>query len=327
MLVLDSRGAGGKHRHTRRVRRGFTSVPLLPMTNADDLSANAIFGFKIQWLQRSIIVATLLSTFLSAQSALELAKSYYQKGNYKRAKALLTKEAHRGNIEAELSLAKIYKKGIGTAPSNEKALYWYKKACKTSSDACYQAAKIYEEANRSKEMLQYYQKAINKKSTKALFALATLYYNGKLLKKDIPQAIKLYKKAAKKGDTLSSYNLGYIYEHGIGVDKDFKKAFVYYSKAAKKGYIDAAYNLATLYYLGKGVKKDPQKAFEWYKRAALQGDSEALYNVGLMYYKGEGVLKNKIFAFQYWLEAAKKSHQKAQDGLDRLCKESPWACR
>ncbi len=46
MLVLGSRGAGGKHRRTRRVRRGFTSVPVLPMTNADDVSANANFGFK-----------------------------------------------------------------------------------------------------------------------------------------------------------------------------------------------------------------------------------------------------------------------------------------
>ena len=45
-LVLGSRGAGGKRRRTRRVRRGFTSVPMLPMTNADDVSANANFGLK-----------------------------------------------------------------------------------------------------------------------------------------------------------------------------------------------------------------------------------------------------------------------------------------
>ncbi len=46
MLVLGSRGAGGKRRRTWKVRRGFTPVPLLPMTNADGVSANANFGFK-----------------------------------------------------------------------------------------------------------------------------------------------------------------------------------------------------------------------------------------------------------------------------------------
>ncbi len=48
MLVLGSRGVGGKHRCIRRVRRGFTPVPMLPMTNVDDVSANANFGF-IDW--------------------------------------------------------------------------------------------------------------------------------------------------------------------------------------------------------------------------------------------------------------------------------------
>ncbi len=46
MLVLGSRGAGEKCRRTCKVRRGFTSVPMLSMTNADDVSANTNFGIK-----------------------------------------------------------------------------------------------------------------------------------------------------------------------------------------------------------------------------------------------------------------------------------------
>ena len=45
-LVLGSSGAGGKHRRTRKVRRGFTPVPMLPMTNTAEVSANANFGLK-----------------------------------------------------------------------------------------------------------------------------------------------------------------------------------------------------------------------------------------------------------------------------------------
>ncbi len=49
--------------------------------------------------------------------------------------------------------------------------------------------------------------------------------------------------------------------------------------------------------------------------------------MGWFYANGKGVLKNKIKAFNYWLEASKRSHQKAQNELDKLCKTSPWACR
>jgi len=274
----------------------------------------------------TLLFITLFVTFLNAQSTLRVAQKYLQKGNYTKAKVLLTKEAQKGNIEAIFTLAKLYKSGLGVVVSKKKALYWYKKATKKSAEANYQIGQLYEEQKKGKEAQLYYKKAIELKSIKALFALATLYYNGELIPKDISKAISLYKKAAQKGDILSNYNLGYIYQHGVGVKRGLKEAFNYYKRAARKGYLDAEYNLATLYYTGQGTKKDLQKALFWYKKAALQNDSEALYNVGLMYYKGEGVLKNKILTFQYWYQAAKNSHQMAQAGLDKLCKKSSWAC-
>ncbi len=73
MLVLGRRGAGGKHRHTRRVRRGFTPVPMLPMTNTDDVSANANFGFiKSDKKDNSKIDANTLA-------AISAAISYYKR--------------------------------------------------------------------------------------------------------------------------------------------------------------------------------------------------------------------------------------------------------
>ncbi len=63
-LVLGSRGAGEKRRRTRRVRRGFTSVPMLPMTNADDVPANANFGFKIKKIISNILLGLSLVYFI-----------------------------------------------------------------------------------------------------------------------------------------------------------------------------------------------------------------------------------------------------------------------
>lgn len=140
------------------------------------------------------------------------------------------------------------------------------------------------------------------------------------------QAKNLFEKAAKQGDITAQYNLGYLYEQGQGVDKNLQKAFKWYEKAAKQGYVDAQYNVATFYYTGRGVQKNLQKALYWYEQAAHYGDRNALYNLGVIYAKGTEVEKNKIKAFRFWVEAAKRSHVQAQDSLDILCKESPWAC-
>ena len=51
------------------------------------------------------------------------------------------------------------------------------------------------------------------------------------------------------------------------------------------------------------------------------------YNLGVLYEKGLGVPLNKIKAYQYWMKAAKQGNANAQYNLDRLCKESPWACK
>lgn len=46
-----------------------------------------------------------------------------------------------------------------------------------------------------------------------------------------------------------------------------------------------------------------------------------------MYYMGQGVKKDKIKSYQYLLKAAKQGDSKAQNNLDILCKNSPWACK
>ncbi len=277
---------------------------------------------------RFLAILAVFSILLTAKGAVEAAERNLQKGNISKAVNILKKEAKRGNLQAILKLGDIYRTGRGVKVSNEKALLWYKKASQKSAKANLFIARIYQDANgTAKNIINYYQKAAKLNSTKALFALANIYFQGKIVPKDIKKALSLYKEAAKRGDKYSIYNLGFIYENGIGVQKDYKKAFEYYLNAAQKGYLNAKYNTAICYYLGKGVKQDKKEAFRWFKEAAKDGDIESIYNVGVMYYKGEGVLRNKIYAFNYLWEAAKNSHQKAQDILDKMCKESSWACR
>ena len=57
------------------------------------------------------------------------------------------------------------------------------------------------------------------------------------------------------------------------------------------------------------------------------GDIEECFNLALVYYSGKGIKKDKMKAYKYWMIAAKRGDSEAQNNLDVLCKESPWACK
>ena len=105
------------------------------------------------------------------------------------------------------------------------------------------------------------------------------------------KAASLFKKACDGGDALGCSNLGVMYETGLGVNQSYTKA-------------------ASLY-----------------KKACDGGNATGCCNLGSLYYKGQGVPLNKIKAYQYWMKAAKEGDADAQDNLDVLCRESPWARR
>jgi len=71
-----------------------------------------------------ILFVVLLPLAVCAQSPLSLAAEAYQSGNYEKARSILKKEGHKGNLQAQLDLAKLYKNGDGVAQSYKNALYW-----------------------------------------------------------------------------------------------------------------------------------------------------------------------------------------------------------
>jgi len=89
---------------------------------------------------------------------------------------------------------------------------------------------------------------------------------------------------------------------------------------------EAYFNAGIIYQFG--VKyHDINKAAEMYKLGAKLGNRTAQLNLGFSYYLGKGIEKNKISAYKWWLKSAKKGSEKAQNMLDILCQESPWACK
>jgi TPR repeat protein len=164
---------------------------------------------------------------------------------------------------------------------------------------------------------------------KAQFNVGLIYANGKGVNKDTYQAMEWYKKAAEQGNTAAQYNLAkLIAQRPDKEDPHARKRVKYwYEKAAEGGQKEAINDLALLYLKGEGVEKNELKAFELFKKAAEMGDGAAQINVALIYAWGEGLPNDKIKAYKNLKKALSQGRTEASSYLERLCKESSWACQ
>lgn len=91
-------------------------------------------------------------------------------------------------------------------------------------------------------------------------------------------------------------------------------------------YATAMYKNASLIYNKIGDHSNEIKMFKKVLEFS-PNDSYVNTNLGLAYALGKGVETNKIKAYEHWSIAAKQGGQEAQNNLDMLCKQSPWACK
>ena len=129
-------------------------------------------------------------------------------------KITLSEEAEF-TVNATITLAHCYYKGIGTEKNVEKAIaIWKEYAEKSDATACRN--------------------------------LGAEYLSGKHLKRDYEKAFYWTEKAAELGDEAATNNLGWCYEKGYGTEKDIKKAVGFYRQAEKCGNVLARNNLKRL---------------------------------------------------------------------------------
>jgi TPR repeat protein len=73
----------------------------------------------------------------------------------------------------------------------------------------------------------------------AQLALATQYFLGRGIPRDLREAAHWYNKAADAGDAGAQYILASMYEKGNGVERNLDHALTWYSAAARQGDIVA----------------------------------------------------------------------------------------
>jgi TPR repeat protein len=156
------------------------------------------------------------------------------------------------------------------------------------------------------------------KNAKALYEQGTLNYTGRVVPRDLTQAVKLWQKAAALGNSDAQFALGVIYDKGEGEPKNTAKAMEWWQKAAQQGHATAQYNLGCKYYEGNDVPMDLARAAQYYEKAAAQGNMTAQFNIGVMYEKGRGVPKAPDKAARWYRKAADNGFAHAQNNLGTM---------
>lgn len=75
-------------------------------------------------------------------------------------------------------------------------------------------------------------------------------------------AYKEFSSSAKRGDPAEKHLLASLYYRGHGVGKDMKKAVDLFTEAAESDHLPSLANLALMYSLGDGVQKNIKKSLE-----------------------------------------------------------------
>ena len=155
-----------------------------------------------------------------------------------------------------------------------------------------------------------FQAAAKGGNARAQHSLATLYYDGEGVTKDVTEAVKWYRLSAEQGYLAAQRDLAYAYALGEGVVEDEAEAIKWYRLAAEQGDADSQLSLGSLL-----LEKNHDQALEWYLRAANQGDVQAQYTLAGIYYMGAGVERD-IPEAHFWMSLVAQSPEAMKDGGD-----------
>ncbi len=111
----------------------------------------------------------------------------------------------------------------------------------------------------------------------AAYSLGKLFLEGKVVAKNIAQAIHYFETSNEYGNPWASYQLGKLYLLGKEIPKNLEKAIQYLTSSAEVGNPFSQYLLGKTYLLGKNVPKDKEQAIKWLSLSAEQGNEYAKF--------------------------------------------------
>jgi TPR repeat protein len=144
----------------------------------------------------------------------------------------------------------------------------------------------------------------------AQYLLGEAYDAGRLVPRDLGEAMKWYRRAAEAGYPEAQNSLG----SALQAEKRYAEALVWYEKAAAQEHARSISSLAALYDAGLGVPQDRNKAFQLWSNAAELGWAEAMWNLARFYGSG-GLGVRDLIAACAWNARARGYAKPFERGL------------
>ena len=262
----------------------------------------------------------MMNKKLTPDEMIDLALAARKARKFEEAKTYFEQAAEAGHIDGMAGLGQLYQCGDGVEQSEEKALFWYKKAVDSGcEDGWWMMGITYEGTENYPKAIECYEKAIEYDSQAkgyAMEALAGLYFNGQGVQQDYVKAVELYTQAADNYSVEAMHDLGEIYRFGKGTEKNIDKAIYWHSNAAANDDVDSM--LANIYFRGEGVEIDYEKAKYWSLEGAKLGNDVSMLNLADCYCEGEGGDQDYVAAMAWYKKAADIGNMSAMYRVGRM---------
>lgn len=184
----------------------------------------------------------MLQNGVGAEQDLTRVKDYYQKS------------AKMGNVFSSFALAKMVLKEETPDPDELKKAIEFLESVSDSDDVSLKDIK-----------------------NTGAYLLGKLFLEGKVVAKNIVQAIRYFETSNERGNPWASYQLGKLYLQGNEIPKNLEKAIQYLTSSAEDGNPFSQYLLGKTYLLGKDVPRDKEQAIKWLNLSAEQGNEYAKF--------------------------------------------------
>lgn len=231
-----------------------------------------------------------------------------------------------GDPTATLELGFLFEEGKGVVADMDRAYFLYRSAAeKNLPQALFQmgmcSLKGLGTQQEESTATEWFRKAANLGSTRAMYQLARMYEAGAPgVKQDFAKSNEWYEKAAMLGDLRSQNQLGMKYRDGRGVKKDPARSVKWFTSAVSQRFPPAMVNFGMMHETGLGtaVRKDLRIAARLYTEAAKQGDAVGQYLLARLFETGKGVPKDIVAAYVLAFESARQKHKPAATMRDNL---------
>lgn len=130
----------------------------------------------------------------------------------------------------------------------------------------------------AKGSLKYLKASSDAGFVPAMCDYADYLRDGKLVEKNLEEAVRLYKVASDAGYLPAMHNYVYTYKlfnNSMTLEEEFKL----YKKSADLGFPLSQTTVGAYYYNGWGVKENLEEAYKWNFIAAKQGENQAKRNL------------------------------------------------